>query len=58
MLNDEAVASTSLYRPDNATTGAQVWLTPNLTPNDHFPSTNCTNLGRNLSVHGDGANYG
>ena len=32
-----AVAPTSLYWPDNATTDAQVWPTPNSTPNDYYP---------------------
>jgi hypothetical protein len=36
-----AVAPASLYRPDNATTGTPVWLTPNSTNNDHNPSINC-----------------
>jgi hypothetical protein len=41
-----------------ACTGAQVCLTPNSTPNDHYPSINCKVLAPNLSVHGDSANYG
>jgi hypothetical protein len=53
-----AVAPASPYRPENATTGALVWLTPNSTPNDHFPSINCKVLAPNLSVHDDSANYG
>jgi hypothetical protein len=52
------VAPASLYRPDNATIGAQVWLTSNSTPNDHYPSINCKVLDPNLSGHGDSTNYG
>jgi hypothetical protein len=52
------VAPASLYQSKNATTGASVWLTPNSTPNDHYPSINCKVLAPNLSVHGDSANYG
>jgi hypothetical protein len=37
-------------------TGALAWLTPNSTPGDLNPSVNCTNPGRNLSVHDDGEN--
>ena len=50
-----AVAPTSPYWPDNSTTGALEWLTPNLTPNNHFPSTNFKVLAPNLSAHGDSA---
>jgi hypothetical protein len=57
-MDGGAVAPASLYRPNNATTGAQVWLTPNSTPNDHYPSINCKVLAPNLSVHGDSTNYG
>jgi hypothetical protein len=32
-----------------------VWLTPNSTPNDHYPSINCKVLAPNLSAHGDSA---
>jgi hypothetical protein len=39
-------------------TGAQKWLTPNLTPNNHFPSTNFKVLGPNLSTHGDSSMNG
>jgi hypothetical protein len=35
-----AVAPASPYWPDNSTTGALERLTPNLTPNNHYPSTN------------------
>jgi hypothetical protein len=48
-------APVSLYRPDNSTTGAPVRLTPNSTPNDHYPSTNFKVLAPNLSAHGDSA---
>jgi hypothetical protein len=37
-------------------TGALAWLTPNSNPGDLNLSTNCTNPGRNLSVHDDGKN--
>jgi hypothetical protein len=50
-----AVTPTSLYRPDNSTTGAPVRLTPNSTPNDHYPSTNFKVLAPNLSAYGDSA---
>jgi hypothetical protein len=33
-------------------TGAQKWLTPNSTSNNHFPSTNFKVLAPNLSAHG------
>jgi hypothetical protein len=36
-------------------TGALEWLTPNLTPHNHFPSTNFKVLAPNLSAHGDSA---
>jgi hypothetical protein len=55
-MDGGAVAPASLYRPDNAMTGAQVWLIPNSTHNDHNPSINCKVLAHNLFVHGDGAN--
>jgi hypothetical protein len=55
MLNGGAVAPASLYRPRYAMTGAQEWLTPNSTPNNHFPSTNFKVLAPNLSAHGDSA---
>jgi hypothetical protein len=48
----------SPYRLNNSTTGAPVRLTPNLTPNNHFPSINCRVLTLNCSVHGDGTNRG
>jgi hypothetical protein len=53
-----AVAPASQYWPENATTDALVWLTPNSTLNDHYPSINCKVLAPNLSVHGDSTNYG
>jgi hypothetical protein len=52
MLNGGAVASTSLYQPRYAMIGAQEWLSPKLTPNNHFPSTNFKVLVPNLSAHG------
>ena len=55
-MDGGAVALASLYRPENAMTDAQVWLTPNSTHNDLNPSTNFGVLAPNLSVHGDGAN--
>jgi hypothetical protein len=55
-MDGGAVAPVSLYRPDNATTDAPVWLTPNSTHNNHNPSINCKVLAHNLSVHGDGTN--
>jgi hypothetical protein len=55
-MDGGAVAPTSLYRQDNTMTGAQVWLTPNCTHNDHNPSINCKVLAHSHSVHGDGAN--
>jgi multidrug efflux pump subunit AcrB len=57
-VGDGAVTLASLYRPDNSTTGAPVQLTPNSTPNDHYPSINFKVLAPNLSVHGDGVNRG
>jgi hypothetical protein len=48
------VAPVSLYQPNNVTTGALVWLTPNSTPNDHNPSLNYNVLAHNHSVHGGG----
>ena len=57
-MDGGAVGPASLYRPKNATTGAPVWLTPNSTLNDHNPSLNRKVLAPNISVHGDGANYG
>jgi hypothetical protein len=55
-MDGGGVAPASLYLPRYAMTGAPVWMTLNSTPNDHFPSINCTNPGRNLSVHDDGGN--
>jgi hypothetical protein len=52
MLNGGAVAPASLYRPTHAMTGALEWMTPNSTPNNHFPSTNFKVLAPNLSAHG------
>jgi hypothetical protein len=57
-MDGGAVALASLYRPENITTGAPLWHTPNSTLNDHNPSLNCKVLAPNLSVHDDGANYG
>jgi hypothetical protein len=48
-----AAAPTSLYRPRYEMTGALEWLTPNSTPNNHFPSTNFKVLATNLSAQGD-----
>jgi hypothetical protein len=36
-------------------TGALERLTPNSTPNNHYPSTNFKALAPNLSAHGDSA---
>jgi hypothetical protein len=44
-MDGRATAPTSLYWPDNTTTGAQVWLTPNSIHNDYNPSINCNVLG-------------
>jgi hypothetical protein len=52
-VGDGAVTPASPYRSDNSTTDAPVRLTPNLTPNDHYPSTNFKVLAPNLSAHGD-----
>jgi hypothetical protein len=52
------VAPASLYRLENAMTGAQVWPTPNSTLNNTNPSSNCKVLAQKLSVHGDGAHRG
>jgi hypothetical protein len=38
-------------------TDALAWLTPNSTPGNLNPSTNCTSLGRNLSVHDNDENW-
>jgi hypothetical protein len=51
--DDEAAAPASLYHPRYAMTVALEWLTPNLTPNNHYPSTNFKVLAPNLSAHGD-----
>jgi hypothetical protein len=54
-MDGGAAAPASLYWPDNATTGASMWLTPNSTPKEHFSSINCKILAHNRSVHsGDG----
>ena len=53
-MDGGAVAPVSLYQPNNVTTGALVWLTPNSTPNDHNPSLNYNVLAHNHSVHGGG----
>jgi hypothetical protein len=50
-----AAAPASLYRPRYAMTGALERLTPNSTPNNHYPSTNFKVLAPNLSAHGDSA---
>ena len=50
-----AAAPASLYRPRYAMTGALERLTPNSTPNNHYPSTNFKVLAPNLSTHGDNA---
>jgi hypothetical protein len=55
-MDGGVVAPASLYRPRYAMTGALEQLTPNSTPNNHFPSINCANPGRNLSIHNDGGN--
>jgi hypothetical protein len=52
-----AAAPASLPQPKNTTAGLLLCLTPNSNPGDKNPSTNCTILGRELSVHGDGANF-
>jgi hypothetical protein len=57
-MDGGAAAPVSLYRPENATTGALVWLTPNSTNNDHNPSINFKVLAHNHAVHGDSTNYG
>jgi hypothetical protein len=54
-MDGGAGTSASPYRPDNSTTGAPLRLTPNLTPNDHYPSTNFKVLAPNLSARGDSA---
>jgi hypothetical protein len=50
-----AVAPASLYRPENAMTGAQVWSPPNSTLNN---SRNCEVLAQKFYAHGDGAHRG
>ena len=50
-----AAAPVSHDRPEIAMTGALEWLTPNLTLNNHYPSTNFKVLAPNLSAHGDNA---
>jgi hypothetical protein len=55
-MDSEATASASLYWLDNATIGALVWLTPNSTPKDHFPSINSKIPAHNRSVHGGDGN--
>jgi hypothetical protein len=55
-MDGGVVAPASLYRPRYTMTGALEQLTPNSTPNNHFPSINCANPGRNLSVHDDDGN--
>jgi hypothetical protein len=51
-----SVSPTSLYRPENAMTGALVRLTPNSTYSDHNPSINCKIPAHNRSVHGGDGN--
>jgi hypothetical protein len=53
-MDGGAVAPASLYQQRYAMTDALEQLTPILTPNNHFPSINCANPGRNLSIHDDG----
>jgi hypothetical protein len=48
-------ASVSLYWSEWATARALAWLTLNLTPNNHFHSTNFKVQGLILSAHGDRA---
>jgi hypothetical protein len=48
-----AAAPASQDRPENAMTVALERLTPNSTPNNHYPSTNFKVLAPNLSAHGD-----
>jgi hypothetical protein len=50
-----AAAPASQDWPENAMTRVPVWLTPNSTPNDPFPSINCKIQAPNHSVHGDSA---
>ena len=50
-----AAAPVSQDRLKNAMTGALERLTPNSTPNNHYPSTNFKVLAPNLSTHGDNA---
>jgi hypothetical protein len=54
-MDGGVVAPASLYRPRYSMTDALEWLTPNLTPNNHFPSTNFKVLAPNLSTHGGSA---
>jgi hypothetical protein len=51
-VDDGAAAPSSLPQPKNTTAGLLLGLTPNSNPGDKNPSTNCTILGRELSVHG------
>jgi hypothetical protein len=57
-VDGAAVALASLPWPENTTAMLLLCLTPNSNPDDKNPSTNCTVLGRELSVHGDGAHQG
>jgi hypothetical protein len=50
-----AAAPASPYWPDDSTTDALERLTPNSTPNNHYPSINFKVLAPNLSAHGDSA---
>jgi hypothetical protein len=54
-MDGGAVAPASIPWPEDATVMLLLCLTPNSNPGDKNPSTNCTVLGRELSVHGDGA---
>jgi hypothetical protein len=57
-LDGGAVAPASIPWPENARAMLHLCLTPNSSPGDKNPSTNCTVLGRELCVHGDGAHRG
>jgi hypothetical protein len=58
MVNDGVRASANLYRPKYATNRVLTWLTPNSTPSDPNPFTNCMNLARNSSAYDDGETRG
>jgi hypothetical protein len=57
-MDGGAVAQASLPWPENATARLLLCSTPNSNSGDKNPSANCTILGRELSVHGDGAYRG